>query len=100
MDVNVAIKYQANLVGKVGAVYQQIDFIAMLDMPDRTPREHLIEITFQVTCAVIAALGKLFDGLFALDPFAKPHLFIFKADTSATVGKITGARLAIITSVT
>ncbi len=53
-----------------------------------------------MACAVIASFGELFDRLFADDPFAKPHLFIFEGNRGSSVGKITAAGLTIISSMT
>jgi hypothetical protein len=100
LDIGITIKYQTNLVWKVGSVNEKVHFLAPLDMPNRALRQLLIEVTFEVSYAVTTPFGEMLDALFSRHPFPKPNELVSVGNVASAVGEIAAAILAKIARMT
>jgi hypothetical protein len=99
-DIGITIKYQTNLIGKVGSVDEKVHFLASLNMPNRASRQLLIEVTFEVSDAITTPLGELLNALFSRHPFPKPNELVSVGNMASAVGEIAAAITAKIARMT
>ena len=87
LDRLVAVEHEAQLVREPCAVYQQVDSLMELDLPNGTIVKVLVKPSGQLPRAVSTQRGYLLKRLFAQYPPLEPHKAVLLADVLPPKGE-------------
>lgn len=73
LDIVILVKYQANLIRKIGSINQQVYLFQRLDVPSRIAGKLLIKISLKRAFAIPTTLGDVGYGMPILNPLLKPN---------------------------